>query len=214
VSVLERGVRFLIDVEKGHKTGFYLDQRDSRARVRALARDLRVLNCFSYTGGFAVAALAGGAKSAVSVDTSMSALEMAERNCRENGIPDEKHTGLKGDCFDVLRGMRDDGERFDLVVLDPPKFAPSAAHVDKAARGYKDLALRALHLLSPGGLLVSFSCSGAIDRELFRQITAGAALESGRAVRFLGALGHPPDHPVPASFPEGEYLKGLICLAS
>lgn len=214
VRVQERGVRFLVDVEKGHKTGFYLDQRDSRARVRAMANGLKVLNCFSYTGGFAVSALAGGAASAISVDTSLPALEMAERNCRENDIPDEKHTGLKGDVFDVLRGLRDDGERFDLIVLDPPKFAPSAAHVDKAARGYKDLALRALPLLTPGGLLFTFSCSGAIDRDLFRQITASAALESRRNVRILGHLGHPPDHPVPTAFPEGEYLKGLVCVAS
>lgn len=213
VAVSERGVRFLVDVERGHKTGFYLDQRDSRARVRGMARGLKVLNCFSYTGGFAVSALAGGATSAISVDTSMPALEMAERNCRANDIPDEKHTGLKGDVFDVLRGLRDDGERFDLIVLDPPKFAPSAAHVDKAARGYKDLALRALPLLTPGGLLFTFSCSGAIDRDLFRQITASAALESGRSVRILGHLGHPPDHPVPLAFPEGEYLKGLVCAA-
>jgi 23S rRNA (cytosine1962-C5)-methyltransferase len=214
VRVMERGVRFLVEVDKGHKTGFYLDQRDSRARVRAMARGLRVLNCFSYTGGFAISALAGGALEAISVDTSMPALEMAERNCRENDVPDERHTGLKGDVFDVLRGMRDDGEAFDLIVLDPPKFAPSAAHVDKAARGYKDLALRALPLLRSGGLLFTFSCSGAIDRELFRQITASAALEARRGVRILGHLGHPPDHPVPTSFPEGEYLKGLVCLAS
>jgi 23S rRNA (cytosine1962-C5)-methyltransferase len=214
IHAKERGVTFLVDVEKGHKTGFYLDQRDSRARVRAMARGMRVLNCFSFTGGFAISALAGGAKSAISVDTSMPALEIAEKNARANGFPEEAHEGLKGDCFDVLRGMRDDGEKFDLIVLDPPKFAPSAAHVEKASRGYKDLALRALPLLSPGGLLFTFSCSGAVDRELFRQITSSAALEARRTVKILGELGHPPDHPVPTGFPEGEYLKGLVCIAS
>ena len=196
VRAKERGLSFLVDVERGHKTGFYLDQRDSRARVRAVARG-RVLNCFSYTGGFAVAAL-----------------ELAERNVAENGIAASRHDGLRGDCFDVLRGLHDDGERFDLVVLDPPKFAPAARHVDKAARGYKDLALRALKLLSPGGLLFSFSCSGAVDRALFRQVAASAALEAGRPLMLLGDLGHPPDHPVPTSFPEGEYLKGYWGLAA
>jgi len=214
VAVKENGVSFLVDVEKGHKTGFYLDQRDSRARVRSLSSGQRVLNCFSYTGGFAVAALVGGAREAFSVDTSMSALELAERNVAQNGVDESKHTALKGDVFDVLRGMKDDGEIFDVIILDPPKFAPSAAHVDKAARGYKDLALRALSILSPGGVLVNFSCSGAIDREMFLRITQMAAAESGRSVRLLGHLGHPPDHPVPTSFPEGEYLKGLVSLAS
>ncbi len=212
VRATENGLSFLVDVERGHKTGFYLDQRDSRARVRALAKG-RVLNCFSYTGGFAVAALAGGAEHAISVDTSQAALELAERNVAENGVDPARHDGLRGDCFDVLRGLYDDGERFDVVVLDPPKFAPAARHVEKASRGYKDLALRALKLLNPGGLLFSFSCSGAINRELFRQIAASASLEAGRPIALLGDLGHPPDHPVPASFPEGEYLKGYWALA-
>lgn len=213
VRARENGVHFLVDVERGHKTGFYLDQRDSRARLRAVARG-RVLNCFSYTGGFAVSALCGGAERAVSVDTSQAALELAERNVAENGIAESRHEGLRGDCFDVLRGLFDEGERFDVVVLDPPKFAPAARHVEKASRGYKDLALRALKLLSPGGLLFSFSCSGAIDRELFRQIAASASLEAGRPLQLLGDLGHPPDHPVPAHFAEGEYLKGYWALAS
>lgn len=212
VRAKENGLAFLVDVERGHKTGFYLDQRDSRARLRAVARG-RVLNCFSYTGGFAVAALAGGAERAISVDTSQGALELAERNVAENGIDPARHDGLRGDCFDVLRGLYDDGERFDVVVLDPPKFAPAARHVAKASRGYKDLALRALKLLNPEGLVFSFSCSGAIDRVLFRTIAAQAALEAGRPLAVLGELGHPPDHPVPTSFPEGEYLKGYWALA-
>jgi 23S rRNA (cytosine1962-C5)-methyltransferase len=211
IAVREHGMKFLVDVDTGHKTGFYLDQRDSRARVRAVAKDRAVLNCFSYTGGFAISALVGGAQKAISVDTSMAALEGAERHARENGVA-ERHEGIKGDCFDVMRGLFDDGERFDLVVLDPPKFAPSAAHVQKASRGYKDLAIRGLKLLKPGGLLFTFSCSGAIDRGLFRSITTSASLEAGIPIRLLGELGHPPDHPVGGAFPEGEYLKGLIAL--
>lgn len=215
ISVLENGVKFLVDVEHGHKTGFYLDQRDARARVRSLAHGRRVLNCFSYTGGFAVSALCGGAAHATSIDTSMNALEMAERNASENGVGD-KHDGIKGDVFDVLRGMFDEGERFDLVVLDPPKFAPSAAHVEKASRGYRDLMNRGLRLLNPGGLLFTFSCSGAIDRPMFKQIAAQAALDAlgntthRTGARIIGELGHPPDHPVLTSFSEGEYLKGLV----
>lgn len=215
IAVLENGVKFLVDVEHGHKTGFYLDQRDARARVRSLAHGRRVLNCFGYTGGFAVSALCGGAAHATSIDTSMGALEMAERNAAENGVGD-KHDGIKGDVFDVLRGMFDEGERYDLVVLDPPKFAPSAAHVEKASRGYRDLMNRGLRLLNPGGLLFTFSCSGAIDRPMFRQIAAQASLDalgnsSGRVgARIIGELGHPADHPVLTSFSEGEYLKGLV----
>jgi 23S rRNA (cytosine1962-C5)-methyltransferase len=212
LSVLENGVRFLVDVETGHKTGFYLDQRAARDRVRSLARDRRVLNCFSYTGGFAVSALCGGAVRATSVDTSMAALEGAEKNVALNDLPEAAHEGVKGDCFDVLRGLYADGERFDLVILDPPKFAPSAAHVDKAVRGYQDLAIRALLLLSPGGLLFTFSCSGAVDRGMFRQIAAHASLEAGRPARIVAELGHGFDHPVTTSFPEGEYLKGLVLL--
>lgn len=212
VQVRENGVRFHVDVEVGHKTGFYLDQRDARARVRALSHGRRVLNCFSYTGGFAVSALCGGALHATSIDTSMAALEMAEKNVALNQLSEGVHEGIKGDCFDVLRGLYSEGERFDLVVLDPPKFAPSAAHVDKAARGYQDLAIRALRLLRPGGLLFTFSCSGAIDRSLFRLIAANAALDAGRPARMIGELGHPADHPVMTSFPEGEYLKGLVLL--
>jgi 23S rRNA (cytosine1962-C5)-methyltransferase len=199
IHVVENGVKFLVDVEHGHKTGFYLDQRDARARVRSLAQGRRVLNCFSYTGGFAISALCGGAAHATSIDTSMGALEMAEKNAAENGVGD-KHDGIKGDVFDVLRGMFDEGERFDLIVLDPPKFAPSAAHVEKASRGYRDLMNRGLRLLNPGGLVFTFSCSGAIDRPMFKQIAAQASLDAlGNTAarvgaRIIGELGHPADH--------------------
>jgi 23S rRNA (cytosine1962-C5)-methyltransferase len=210
VGMKERGLRYDVDVDAGHKTGFYLDQRESRAKVRDFARGRRVLNCFSYTGGFAVAALAGGAVHTTSVDTSLPALTLGAQNAQHNGFSDDKHEWLRGDCFDVLRGLYDDGARFDLVVLDPPKFAPSASHVPKAIRGYRELNSSALRLLDDGGLLFTFSCSGAIDKATFHNIVADAALDAGRFGRVSGELVHPPDHPVALRFPEGEYLKGLV----
>ncbi len=210
VTMREHGMQFLVDVEAGHKTGFYLDQRDSRQVLRGLARDRRVLNCFCYTGGFSIAALQGGASHVTSVDTSQAALELGQENAFLNGFAEDRHDWLRGDCFDVLRGLSQDGERYSVVVLDPPKFAPSAKHLDKAARGYKDLMLRGLRLCEPGGFLLSFSCSGAVDRAHFREIAAQASRESGRPARVLGELGHARCHPVPLAFPEGEYLKGLL----
>ncbi len=210
LQTLEHGLRFGVDVENGHKTGFYLDQRDSRQVLRGLAQGKRVLNCFCYTGGFSVAALAGGAAHVTSVDTSMAALELGQENARDNGHDDDRHDWLKGDCFDVLKGLHHDGERFDVVVLDPPKFAPSAAHLEGALRGYRDLAIRGLRVLSPGGLMLTFSCSGAVSREAFRSVLHDASLDVGREVQLLGELGHSRCHPVAVSFPEGEYLKGLV----
>jgi 23S rRNA (cytosine1962-C5)-methyltransferase len=206
----EHGLSFRVDVESGHKTGFYLDQRDSRHLLRGLSRDKTVLNCFCYTGGFSVAALAGGARHVTSVDTSQAALELGQRNALDNGFSDERHDWLKGDCFDVLTGLRDDGERYDIVILDPPKFAPSAQHLEKAARGYRELMMRGLEVTKPGGLLMTFSCSGAVDREYFRQILLEASLNVSRDVQLLAELGHSRCHPVPVGFPEGEYLKGLL----
>jgi 23S rRNA (cytosine1962-C5)-methyltransferase len=208
--VNEHGLRFAVDVEKGHKTGFYLDQRDARAHVRAQARGRRVLNCFSYTGGFAIAALAGGAASAISVDTSAGALALGAENAARNGFAADVHAWEKGDVFDVLRAYEKEGRTFDLVVLDPPKFAPSQQHLERACRGYKDLNLRALKLLSPGGLLYTFSCSGAMDRALFKGVVATAAWEARRPAKVVGELTHAACHPVALSFPEGEYLKGLV----
>jgi 23S rRNA (cytosine1962-C5)-methyltransferase len=209
-TTTEHGLHFRVDVEQGHKTGFYLDQRDSRHTLRRLSAGKRVLNCFCYTGGFSVAALAGGASHVTSVDTSMAALELGQENARDNGFPDERHDWLKGDCFDVLKGLHADGERFDIVVLDPPKFAPSAAHLESALRGYRDLAIRGLRVLKPGGLLLTFSCSGAVSREAFRSVLHDASLDVGRAVHVVGELGHSRCHPVAVSFPEGEYLKGML----
>lgn len=208
----EHGLKLFVDVEGGHKTGFYLDQRDSRHIVRGVSRGARVLNCFCYTGGFSIAALAGGASHVTSVDTSMPALELGEKNAFENGFEEARHDWVQGDCFDVLKGMGQDGEQFDIVILDPPKFAPSAAHVERASRGYRELMTRGFHLVKPGGLLLSFSCSGAIDRALFTELASKAATSAKRSARILRELGHSQCHPVAVGFPEGEYLKGLMML--
>jgi len=210
VSMKEHGLRFDVDVDAGHKTGFYLDQRDSRQQLREVARGRKVLNCFCYTGGFSVAALAGGATSVVSVDSSQPALELGQQNALHNGFADDKHEWLRGDCFEVLKGLKEDGERFDVVVLDPPKFAAKAEHRDRAARAYKDLMIRGLSLLNEGGLLFTFSCSGAVERAFFRLIAAQAAFEAQRPCQVVAELGHAKCHPVSTSFPEGEYLKGLL----
>ena len=212
LEIVEHGLGYAVDVLGGQKTGFYLDQRDKRRRIGELAAGCEVLNCFCYTGGFSFAALAGGAVSVVSVDSSGPALELARRNAQASGFDAPPTEWIEGDVFRYLREARSQGRSFDLIVLDPPKFAPSAAHVERAARGYQDLAIRALRILNPGGLLFTFSCSGAIDRVLFRQIAAQAALDVDIDARIVGELGHPLDHPVTTSFPEGEYLKGLVLL--
>ncbi len=206
----EHGLQFQVDVQKGHKTGFYLDQRDNRARLQAVARGRTVLNCFAYTGGFAVYALVGGAASVLSVDSSAEALALGRVNVALNSLPEGRDTWLEGDVFQVLRQMRDQARRFDLIVLDPPKFAPTVAQAERAARGYKDINLLALKLLAPGGLLFTFSCSGGVSPELFQKIVAGAALDAGVDARIVGVMAQGPDHPVALNFPEGAYLKGLI----
>jgi len=210
VEIVEHGLRYGIDVVRGQKTGFYLDQRANRDRVRALASGGDVLNCFCYTGGFTLNALAGGARSVLSLDSSGAALALARENARRNGFADARADWLDADVFTALRGLRDAGRRFDLIVLDPPKFAPTAAHAPKAARAYKDINLLALKLARPGGLLVTFSCSGGISPELFQKIVAGAAADAGVVTELLDRLQADADHPALLSFPEGEYLKGLV----
>jgi 23S rRNA (cytosine1962-C5)-methyltransferase len=205
----EEGVRFAVDLEHGHKTGFYLDQRDNRQQLRALAAGRDVLDCFSYSGGFALNALAGGANSVLAVDSSAEALELARGNAELNKLPQPEW--MEGDVFQLLRKFRDSRRSFDLVVLDPPKFAPTAAHAAKAAGAYKDINLLAFKLLRPGGLLMTFSCSGGISAELFQKIVAGAALDADADAQIVSRLGAASDHPVALNFPEGEYLKGLIC---
>ena len=207
----ENGVRMEVDIIGGHKTGFYLDQRDNRRRVAEIARDRRVLNCFCYTGGFSLQALAGGAREAVSLDSSGPALATARRNLALNPQLDASRAiWLEADVFGELRSLRAAGERYDLIILDPPKFAHTAAQAERAARAYKDINLLGLQLLAPGGLLMTYSCSGGIGAELFRKIVAGAALDAGRNARIVQQLHGAADHPVDLAFPEGEYLKGLL----
>ena len=212
IVIEEHGVRYAVDVVGGHKTGFYLDQRENRLLTRQLAAGRRVLNCFCYTGGFSLQALAGGAAAVLSVDSSGPALAAAARNLSLNPQLDPGRAEWRDDdVFETLRELHKAGERFDMIVLDPPKFAPSAAHAERAARAYKDINLFGFRLLNPGGLLLSYSCSGGIGPELFQRIVAGAATDAGVEARILRRLGPGADHPVALAFPEGDYLKGLLC---
>jgi 23S rRNA (cytosine1962-C5)-methyltransferase len=211
ISIEENGLKFNVNLETGHKTGFYLDQCLNRHLLRTLANGRKVLDCFCYTGGFTVNALAGGASSVLSVDASSEALALCRENVMFNDLPVENHITQEGDVFQVLRKYRDEARSFDLIVLDPPKFASTAAHAEKAARGYKDINLLAFKLLNPGGFLFTFSCSGGIDAGLFQKIVASAALDAGAQVQIVAHLTQSPDHPVALNFPEGAYLKGLVC---
>jgi 23S rRNA (cytosine1962-C5)-methyltransferase len=212
ITITEHNLKFLVNLQSGHKTGFYLDQRRNRLRVRELAGNKDVLDCFCYTGGFTVNALAGGAKSVLSVDSSADALELCRQNIALNNLPAERHTSLEGDVFQLLRKFRDENRSFEMIVLDPPKFAPTSAHAEKATRAYKDINLLAFKLLRAGGLLVTFSCSGGIDAGLFQKIVAGAALDAGVDAQIVEHLSQGADHPVSLHFPEGAYLKGLVCI--
>ena len=211
VVIREHALAYRVDVLGGQKTGFYLDQRDNRRIVGDLAAGRRVLNAFCYTGGFTLAALAGGAQSALSIDSSAPALSLARSNLAANpsiaALPAKWHAA---DVFGELRELRNAGAQFDMVVLDPPKFAPTAAHAQRAAAAYKDINLLAFKLLAPGGLLVTFSCSGGISAELFRKIVAGAAVDARADATVVAILGAGADHPLTLAFPEGEYLKGLL----
>ncbi len=210
LRIAENGLAFWVDVRRGHKTGFYLDQRENRVWVGAHAAGRRVLNAFAYTGGFAVYALAGGAAEVVSVDTSAEALALAQENIALNGLPAAKAAFVQDDVFHLLRKYHSEGQKFDMVILDPPKFAPTAAQVKRAARGYKDINRLAFHLLPPGGLLVTFSCSGGLDAALFQKIVADAAVDAGVEARIVARLAQGPDHPVALNYPESAYLKGLV----
>lgn len=210
VEFREGNCRFFADVVNGHKTGFYLDQRENRLRMREWAAGRQMLNAFAYTGAFAVHALAAGAAKVTNLETSAGALELARNNARLNGLEDSKMENVEGDVFKVLRQYRDSRRSFDLIVLDPPKFADSKAVLEKAARGYKDINLLALKLLNPGGVLMTFSCSGQVDPALFQKIVADAALDAKREARIVARLSQGADHPVALAFPEGSYLKGLV----
>jgi 23S rRNA (cytosine1962-C5)-methyltransferase len=215
VTIHENGWRLSLDVAEGHKTGYYLDQRDNRGHFARLVRQFgcqRVLNCYSYTGGFSVAALAGGASEVTSVDSSGPSLARAHAHVLLNGFDAARHTALDADVNASLRRFLEEGRTFDAIVLDPPKFAATAAHAERAARAYKDINRLALKLLVPGGLLLTFSCSGGISADLFHKIVAGAGMDAGADGYLLQRLEATPDHPTTINFPEGEYLKGLIIL--
>lgn len=213
-EVTEHGLRFAVDIAAGQKTGYYLDQRDNRALTGQFAAGRDVLNCFCYSGGFSLYALRGGAKSVLSIDASEGALELARRNVELNHLDASAASWQCADVFDALRKLRDQNRKFDLIVLDPPKFAPTAAFAEKAARAYKDINLLGFKLLRPGGLLFTYSCSGGISDELFQKIIAGAALDAGVDAQIVKKLHAAADHPVLLNFPEGAYLKGLVLRVS
>ena len=213
LTIREHGWQLTLDIATGHKTGFYLDQRDNRQAFAEAVRHYgyrRVLNCYCYTGGFSVAALAGGAAHVTSVDSSAPALERAAAHVALNGHDASRHETLDADVNHTLRALLQAGTRFDAIVLDPPKFAPTEKHVEKAARAYKDINLWAMKMLAPGGHLLTFSCSGAVSADLFQKIVAGAAADARADLVIERRLGASPDHPVSIHFPEGEYLKGLL----
>lgn len=206
----ENGLKLWVNVETGHKTGYYLDQRNNRNLIGQMAKDRRVLNCFSYTGGFGTYALAGGAQSVVNLDVSQPALEIAAANVSLNQLDSRRIEHTKIDVFQALRDYQ--GEKsFDLIVLDPPKFVDSKAHLKRASRGYQDINRLAMGLIEPGGLLATFSCSGLMPKELFQKIVADAALDAGRQIQFIKSLEQAEDHPVGGPYPEGFYLKGFLC---
>ncbi|AOV97318.1 23S rRNA (cytosine(1962)-C(5))-methyltransferase [Edwardsiella hoshinae] len=211
LPIREHGMQILVDIKAGHKTGFYLDQRDSRLAARRFARGAHVLNCFSYTGAFAVSALMGGCAQVTSVDTSQAALDIARQNVELNGLDLARAEFLRDDVFQLLRRYRDEGKTFDLIVMDPPKFVENKSQLAGACRGYKDINMLALQLLRPGGVLLTFSCSGLMPTDLFQKILADAAVDAGRDIQFIEQYRQAADHPVIASYPEGLYLKGFAC---
>ena len=213
IEMIENGCRYHVDVKRGHKTGFYLDQRDNRSCLAAVANGAEMLNCFAYTGGFAVAALKAGAAHVTNLDASAAALDLARRNIALNGLDSRQVDHVTGDVFRLLREYRSRGRTFDRIVLDPPKFVTSKGDLMRASRGYKDINRLAFHLLRPSGLLFTFSCSGLMGRDLFQKIVADAALDAGRHVQILDWLCQSSDHPTALNFPEGAYLKGMVCRA-
>lgn len=211
IDILEEGRHYRVDVLQGHKTGFYLDQRDNRSAVEHYAQGKTVLNCFSYTGGFSIAALKGGASKAINMDASQPALDLAAQAAQLNGFTPGQMENIQGDVFQLLRQYRDEGRQFDLIILDPPKFAENKSQIEKAARGYKDINLLGFRLLKPNGLLFTFSCSGLMDSNLFQKVVADAAVDAGCDAQIIRKLDQASDHPTRLAFPEGYYLKGLIC---
>jgi len=211
VKVKENGVLYQVNIAEGQKSGFYCDQRDNRKWVAEYAKGKRVLDCFSYSGGFSLNAISKGAKEVISVDSSALALETLKRNIESNNFTETPHRLIQSDVNKQLRVFREENEKFDVIILDPPKYAPSRSALTKASRAYKDLNRMAMLLLNEGGILATYSCSGAVDMSMFKQIIAWAALDAGKEVQFIQQFSQAADHPVRSSFPEGEYLKGLLC---
>jgi 23S rRNA (cytosine1962-C5)-methyltransferase len=208
IEIEEQGCRFRVNVKKGQKTGFYLDQKENRFFLREFSKGKRILDCFSYTGAFSIHAGLGGAKEFTLIDSSQEALTIAEEHFRLNQLEKVPRRLIRGDVFEVMRGI-DPG--YDIVILDPPPFAKKKGHLSGASKGYKDLNLWAFRLLNPEGLLFTFSCSHHVNWDLFQKILFSAALDSKRAVQLVGRMGHGWDHPINLCHPEGEYLRGLIC---
>jgi 23S rRNA (cytosine1962-C5)-methyltransferase len=211
IRIQEGHLQYRVDVRKGHKTGFYLDQRENRAMIPEFCKGADVLNCFAYTGAFGVAALAAGAETLTNVETSAALLDQARENIELNGLDFSRVQNLPEDVFHTLRRFRDSRRSFDVIILDPPKFAESQSQMPKACRGYKDINLLAAKLLKPGGILITFSCSGLMPPDLFQKIVADAARDAGRSGQIVRRLYQASDHPTALEFPEGTYLKGLIC---
>ncbi|MFN2299064.1 MAG: class I SAM-dependent rRNA methyltransferase [Anaerolineales bacterium] len=214
ITLREGEWEFLVDVRAGHKTGFYLDQRDSRKAIceyiSSFIRGGEILNVFSYTGSFAVASYSGGAGHVVNVDSSQSALDMARENVERNGHAVGDNSFISANAFEKLRAFRDEKRLFDGVILDPPKFAVMQKDIRKATRAYKDINWLAMRIIRPNGLLFTFSCSGLVSEDLFQKVVFSAAIDAGREAQIIGRLGQPMDHPVRITFPEGRYLKGLV----
>ena len=211
VNILENGIQIQVDIHSGHKTGFYLDQRDNRATVGRYAKDKTVLNCFSYTGTFSCYALKGGAHQVTNVDVSAPALDLAAKHLAMNNLDGNRCEMVHDDVFQVLRRYHEEQRQFDMVILDPPKFVDSKASLGRASRGYKDINLYGMHAVKSGGLLLTFSCSGLMPADLFQKIVADAALDAGKTIKIVERLAQAKDHPVIGTYPEGYYLKGLVC---
>jgi 23S rRNA (cytosine1962-C5)-methyltransferase len=209
VEIKEHNIKFYVDIKNGHKTGFYLDQRDNRLLVKSYSDGAEVLNCFAYTGGFGIASLKGGAKHVTNIEDTTGLIDLIDKNLHLNKLDNQHCTNVKADVFQLLRRYEKEGKFFDLIILDPPKFADAQSHITRAARGYKDINILAFKLLRPGGLLFTFSCSGLIKMDLFQKIVADAAIDSGRDAKIIKWLGQSLDHPVKLNIPETSYLKGL-----
>ncbi|WP_125561670.1 class I SAM-dependent methyltransferase [Pseudoalteromonas rubra] len=211
IVIMENGLKIEVDIKSGHKTGFYLDQRDSRAALERFSKGKSVLNCFCYTGTFGLYALRGDCDEVINVDVSQPALDTAKRNVEHNELDVSRAQFVKQDVFKLLRQYREEGRQFDTIVMDPPKFAESKAQLNGACRGYKDINMLAMQLLKPGGTLLTFSCSGLMEQNLFQKVVADAALDAGKDLLIMERLNQAADHPIAGCYPEGFYLKGLIC---